>query len=232
MKKILKFKNVLLIMLAISVSAIALIGCTGESKTEESISSAEEVTTSNEKEVDNTTTLDKESLPVATMVIKDYGTVKIELYPDIAKNTVNNFIYLANDGFYNGLIFHRVIEDFMIQGGDPTGTGTSGPGYSIKGEFTANKVSNSLKHEEGVISMARSSTYNSAGSQFFIMTSTSPHLDGNYAAFGKVIEGLDIIYKIQSVETSSNDKPLEDVVIESITVDTKGIEYDAPIKIN
>lgn len=214
MKKILKIKNLLLIVLAISVSTIALVGCTSKSNTEK-----------------NTFTVE-DDLPVATMTIKDYGTVKIELYPDIAENTVNNFIYLANNGFYDGLIFHRVIKDFMIQGGDPTGTGTSGPGYSIDGEFNKNGINNPLKHEDGVISMARSSSYDSAGSQFFIMTSVSNHLDGNYAAFGKVVEGLDIIYKIQSVETDSNDKPLEDVVIGSITVDTKGIKYADPIKIN
>ena len=232
MRKILKLKNFLLIALAISVSTIALVGCTSELKTSTDTSVSKESEASKEDENNDTDILSNENLPVATMTIKDYGTVKIELYPEIAENTVNNFIYLVNDGFYDGLTFHRVIEDFMIQGGDPTGTGTSGPGYSIKGEFSANGVKNSLKHEDGVISMARSSSYDSAGSQFFIMTSTSTHLDGNYAAFGKVIEGLDIIYKIHSVETNSNDKPLEDVVIESIAVDTKGVKYDNPIKIN
>ncbi|MDO4534533.1 MAG: peptidylprolyl isomerase [Clostridium perfringens] len=232
MKKILRFKNLLVIIIAISVSTIALVGCTGNLKTDKNISSSEKVITSDEDEGDNVDTVAKEDLPVATMTIKDYGTIKIELYPHIAENTVNNFISLANNEFYNGLIFHRVIEDFMIQGGDPTGTGTSGPGYSIEGEFSANGIKNSLKHEDGVISMARSSSYNSAGSQFFIMTSTANSLDGNYAAFGKVIEGLDIIYKIQSVETDSNDKPLEDIVIESITIDTKGVKYADPIKIN
>lgn len=232
MRKIIKLKNFLLIALAISVSTIALVGCTNGSKINKDTSTSKESEVLKEDENNDIEELSNENLPIATMTIKDYGTVKIELYPKVAENTVNNFIYLVNDGFYNGLTFHRVIENFMIQGGDPTGTGTSGPGYSIKGEFSANGLKNSLKHEDGVISMARSSSYDSAGSQFFIMTGTSTHLDGNYAAFGKVIEGLDIIYKIGSVETNSNDKPLEDVVIESITVDTKDVKYDDPIKIN
>lgn len=169
-------------------------------------------------------------LPVATIVIKDYGTIEAELYPHIAPNTVNNFISLANNGFYNNLTFHRVIKNFMIQGGDPSGNGTGGPGYSIKGEFTKNKFKNDLKHTEGVLSMARSQNKNSAGSQFFIMTSTSTHLDGQYASFGKVINGMDIIHKIENVETDSSDKPIKDIVIESIDVDTKGIKYDEPEK--
>ena len=169
-------------------------------------------------------------LPVATIVIKDYGTIEAELYPHIAPNTVNNFIYLANSGFYNNLTFHRVIKNFMIQGGDPNGDGTGGPGYNIKGEFTNNKFKNDLKHTEGVLSMARSQSKNSAGSQFFIMTTDSPHLDGQYASFGKVISGMDIIHDIENVETSSNDKPVKDIVIESIKVDTKGVKYEEPEK--
>ena len=169
-------------------------------------------------------------LPVATIVIKDYGTIEAELYPHIAPNTVNNFIYLANSGFYNNLTFHRVIKNFMIQGGDPNGDGTGGPGYNIKGEFTNNKFKNDLKHTEGVLSMARSQSKNSAGSQFFIMTTDSPHLDGQYASFGKVISGMDIVHMIENVETSSNDKPVKDIVIESIKVDTKGVKYEEPEK--
>lgn len=169
-------------------------------------------------------------LPVATIVIKDYGTIVAELYPHIAPNTVNNFISLANSGFYNGLTFHRVIKDFMIQGGDPNGDGTGGPGYSIKGEFTKNKFKNDLNHTEGVLSMARSQSKNSAGSQFFIMTKDSPHLDGQYASFGKVTNGIDIVHKIENVKTGANDKPEKDIVIESIKVDTKGIDYDQPEK--
>ena len=169
-------------------------------------------------------------LPVATIVIKDYGTIEAELYPHIAPNTVNNFIFLANSEFYNNLTFHRVIKNFMIQGGDPNGDGTGGPGYNIKGEFTNNKFKNDLKHTEGVLSMARSQSKNSAGSQFFIMTADSPHLDGQYASFGKVISGMDIVHMIENVETSSNDKPVKDIVIESIKVDTKGVKYEEPEK--
>ena len=180
--------------------------------------------------VDEVRTPPKE-LPVATIVFKDYGTVEAELYPHIAPNTVNNFISLANSGFYDNLTFHRIIKDFMIQGGDPEGTGMGGPGYSIKGEFTKNKFKNDLKHTEGVLSMARSQNKDSAGSQFFIMTKDIPSLDGQYASFGKVISGMDIIHEIENVETDANDKPVKDVVIESIKVDTKGEKYDEPEKI-
>ncbi|WP_455538532.1 peptidylprolyl isomerase [Terrisporobacter sp.] len=168
-------------------------------------------------------------LPVATIVIKDYGTIEAELYPHIAPNTVNNFISLANKGFYKNLTFHRIIKGFMIQGGDPDGDGTGGPGYTIKGEFTKNKFKNDLKHTEGVLSMARSQSKNSAGSQFFIMTANAPHLDGLYASFGKVISGIDLVHKIESTETGFNDIPMKDVIIESIKVDTKGITYGEPI---
>ena len=170
-------------------------------------------------------------LPVATIIIKDYGTIEAELYPHIAPNTVNNFIFLANTDFYDGLTFHRVIKDFMIQGWDPNGDGTGGPGYSIKGEFTKNKFKNDLKHTEGILSMARSQNKNSGGSQFFIMTKDSPHLDGQYASFGKVTTGLDIVHKIENSKTGSNDKPVKNIIIESIKVDTKGVKYDEPEKI-
>lgn len=170
-------------------------------------------------------------LPIATIVFKDFGTVEAELYPHIAPNTVNNFIALANSGFYDGLIFHRVIKNFMIQGGDPTGTGMGGPGYSIKGEFTKNKFNNDLSHTVGVLSMARSASKNSGGSQFFIVTKDSPHLNKLYAGFGKVINGIDIVHQIENTKTGSSDKPVNDVVIESIKVDTKGIDYNAPEKI-
>ena len=143
----------------------------------------------------------------------------LELYPDIAPLTVENFVSLVKDGFYNGLIFHRVIKGFMIQGGDPEGTGMGGPGYSIKGEFEANGVKNDLKHTEGVISMARSMDPNSAGSQFFIMHKNSPHLDGMYAAFGKTIEGMDVVNRIAETRTDWNDRPLEEQVMETVTVE-------------
>ncbi len=156
--------------------------------------------------------------------------MKLELYPEIAPATVNNFISLINKGFYNGLIFHRVIRGFMIQGGDPDGNGTGGPGYSIKGEFTYNNYDNKLKHSAGVISMARSQRPDSAGSQFFIMHKDSPHLDGSYAAFGKISEGLDVVNKIAEIKTDYSDSPLEPQVMKSVTVDTFGKEYPEPEK--
>lgn len=197
---------------SILAGALALVGCS-----------------SNNNNVDEVRTPPKE-LPVATIEFKDFGSVDIELYPHIAPNTVNNFISLANSGFYDGLTFHRIIKDFMIQGGDPDGTGMGGPGYSIKGEFTNNKFENDLAHTEGVISMARSQSKNSAGSQFFIVTKDAPHLDGQHASFGKVINGMDIIHEIENVETDGNDKPIKNVIIESVKVDTKGIDYKEPDK--
>jgi peptidyl-prolyl cis-trans isomerase B (cyclophilin B) len=156
--------------------------------------------------------------PIVTIQMKDGGVMKVELYPEIAPITVKNFIDLASKGFYNGLIFHRVISGFMIQGGDPEGTGAGGPGYCIKGEFRANGVKNDLKHTRGVISMARTMVPDSAGSQFFIMHEDYPSLDGQYAAFGKVIEGIEVVDKIASVKTDYNDRPYEDQVIEFMTV--------------
>ena len=157
--------------------------------------------------------------PIVTMTMADGSSLKLELYPDKAPITVDNFVSLVKKGFYDGLIFHRVISGFMIQGGDPEGTGMGGPGYQIKGEFSANGVDNDLKHERGVISMARSMRPDSAGSQFFIMHKTSPHLDGQYAAFGKVIEGIELVDKIASVRTDYSGRPLEDQVIKSMTVE-------------
>ena len=170
--------------------------------------------------------------PIVTMSIKDYGTVEIELYPEKAPNTVNNFVSLVNEGFYDGLTFHRIIEGFMIQGGDPEGIGSGGPGYSIAGEFAKNGYSeNDLIHTKGVISMARAQNPDSAGSQFFIMSADSPHLDGQYAAFGKVISGIEIIEALEKVETGSMDKPVEPVIIEKATVDTHGEQIPDVIKI-
>jgi len=156
--------------------------------------------------------------PIVTIQMKDGGVMKAELYPDIAPETVKNFVYLAGKGFYNGLIFHRVIPGFMIQGGDPEGTGMGGPGYSIKGEFTANGFTNNLKHTRGVLSMARPMDHNYAGSQFFIMHETYPSLDGQYAAFGKLIEGIEVVDQIASVRTDYNDRPIEPQTIEFMTV--------------
>ena len=168
--------------------------------------------------------------PVVTITMTSGDVMKAELYPEIAPNTVNNFISLVQKGFYDGLIFHRVISGFMIQGGDPQGTGMGGPGYSIKGEFAMNGVRNDLKHTRGVLSMARSMMPNSAGSQFFIMHASAPHLDGQYAAFGKVVEGLDVVDKIASVRTGWQDKPVEEQKIQSMTVELFGETYPEPEK--
>lgn len=163
--------------------------------------------------------------PIFTIQLANGKVMKGELYPEHAPESVGNFIALSNAGYYDGLTFHRVIPNFMIQGGCPDGTGMGGPGYHIKGEFAQNRVNNPLKHTEGVLSMARSMMPNSAGSQFFIMTSTSPHLDGSYAAFGKVTEGLDEAYAIVNVKRNHSDKPIEPQVIQSIRVETFGVEY-------
>ncbi|HHU72347.1 MAG TPA: peptidylprolyl isomerase [Clostridiales bacterium] len=169
--------------------------------------------------------------PIVTIEMQNGDIMKLELYPETAPNTVNNFISLINKGFYNGLIFHRVIRGFMIQGGDPDGNGTGGPGYSIKGEFTYNNFDNKLKHSAGVISMARSQRPDSAGSQFFIMHKDSPHLDGSYAAFGKITEGMDIVNKIAEIKTDYSDMPLEPQVMKNVTVETFGTEYPEPDKL-
>lgn len=209
------------IFIGISTILITLAGCTNKS------------TSNQDTDEENETTVESTGeLPVATIKVEDFGTIKAELYPDKAPNTVNNFISLANSGFYDGLIFHRVIKGFMNQGGDPDGIGTGGPGYSIKGEFSSNGYTNNdLKHTAGVLSMARANNPDSAGSQFFIMAEEASYLDGDYAAFGKVIKGMDVVEAINSVETDSNYKPLKDVIIESITVDTKGVNYKEPEKI-
>lgn len=180
----------------------------------------------------------EQQYPIATIEMADGSVIRIELYPDVAENTVKNFIYLANTGFYDGVIFHRVIEGFMIQGGDPDGTGTGGPGYRIKGEFSNNHYDNDLSHERGVISMARqgnpyfpASAYNTAGSQFFIMHADSEHLDGDYAAFGRVIEGMDVVDAIAAVETDANDRPLVEQRMETVRVETFGVDYGEPERI-
>ena len=168
--------------------------------------------------------------PEITITMENGDVIRAELYPEIAPNTVKNFISLANKGFYDGLIFHRVIEGFMIQGGCPQGTGMGGPGYSIKGEFSQNGFKNDLKHTEGVLSMARSMMPDSAGSQFFIMHKTSPHLDGAYAAFGKVVEGMDVVNKIAETRTDYSDRPLKEQKIKSMTAEPFGEEYGEPEK--
>ena len=166
--------------------------------------------------------------PVVTIEMENGDIIKAELYPEIAPNTVSNFVSLVKKGYYDGLIFHRVINGFMIQGGCPDGTGMGGPGYSIKGEFTQNGFKNDLKHTEGVLSMARAMHPDSAGSQFFLMHKTSPHLDGAYAAFGRVIEGMDVVNAIAETPTDYMDRPLEDQVMKTVTVETFGVDYPEP----
>ena len=170
------------------------------------------------------------SNPIVTIEMENGGIMKAELYPEIAPNTVNNFISLVKKGFYDGVIFHRVIPGFMIQGGDPKGVGVGGPGYCIKGEFTMNGFQNNLKHDRGVLSMARTMAPNSAGSQFFIMHEDSPHLDGQYASFGKLIEGIEVVDAICDVRTDYNDKPRIPQVMKTVTVETFGVEYPEPEK--
>lgn len=171
------------------------------------------------------------SNPIVSIEMESGNKIKLELYPEIAPNTVNNFVSLVKKGFYNNTIFHRVIPSFMIQGGDPEGSGMGGPGYSIKGEFSRNGHANDLKHDRGVISMARSQSPNSAGSQFFIMVEKSPHLDGQYAAFGKVVEGMDEADRVVSAKRDYNDRPREEQKMKSVTVETFGVEYPEPAKV-
>ncbi len=168
--------------------------------------------------------------PIVTITMENGKQMKAELYPEVAPNTVNNFISLINKGYYNGVIFHRVIPGFMIQGGDPTGTGTGGPGHSIKGEFSDNGFENNLKHTKGILSMARTMIPDSAGSQFFIMVADSPHLDNQYAAFGKIIEGIEVADEIVAVDCDFRDKPKLDQMMKEVTVDTFGVDYPEPDK--
>lgn len=168
--------------------------------------------------------------PIVTIEMENGDIMKAELYPDIAPNTVNNFISLVKKGFYDGVIFHRVINGFMIQGGDPKGTGTGGPGYCIRGEFTHNGFQNDLKHTPGVLSMARTMDPDSAGSQFFIIHEASPHLDGDYAAFGQIIEGMDVVNRIAAVRTDYRDKPRKKQAMKKVTVETFGVDYPEPEK--
>lgn len=220
-------KHFSLILVTVLTCLLVLVSCgnVNKSNKEETNAQPESSESSNED-----TSTENKNLPIASITVDGYGVIQAELYPEVAPNTVNNFINLANKNFYNNLKFHRVIKGFMIQGGDPKGDGTGGPGYSIEGEFTSNGFANSLKHTKGVLSMARTKDPDSAGSQFFIMSGDAPNLDGQYAAFGKVISGMDVVDKIQNVETNSADAPKKDIVITSITVDTKGIDYKEPNK--
>ena len=228
--RITNVKKYIKLMLTLTLmTSLILVGCGKTNTNNKQVEDAQ--TPISSESSDTKSTESNENLPTVTITVDGYGVIEAELYPEIAPNTVNNFISLAKSGFYDNLKFHRIIKGFMIQGGDPQGNGTGGPGYSIEGEFTSNGFANSLKHTKGVLSMARGEKDpNSAGSQFFIMTADAPHLDGDYAAFGKVTSGLDVLDKIESVKTGSNDAPEKDVVIKSITVDTKGVDYKEPVK--
>lgn len=226
MKNVKRKRLMFSVLVTVILIAFLAVGCAKNQNSEV------KNTDSSKKSADQETKVNTpEKNPVATIEMSDGSKIKAELYPAVAPNTVKNFIYLTKSGFYNGLIFHRVIPDFMIQGGDPNGNGTGGADYTIKGEFSKNGFKNNLKHERGVISMARGSSSNSASSQFFIMVADAPHLDGEYAAFGKVIEGMEVADKIVGVKRDSNDKPLVEQKIKSITVDTFGVNYGEPEKI-
>lgn len=215
-------KKVKIIIASLSLLLI-LVACSTQNKDEDS-----------NKPNDGALVQSSESNPVVTITMMNRDTIEIELYPEVAPNTVNNFISLIEEGFYDGLIFHRVIPGFMIQGGDPDGTGMGGPGYSIPGEFLSNGFENNLKHVRGVISMARAKDPNSAGSQFFIMHDDNEGLDGDYAAFGVVIDGMETVDKIASVETVAQDRPAQghEQIIQKITVDLKGETYNVPKESN
>ena len=210
-----------IIALLLGLMMLCSLACAKEAT---SAPAAEKTETKEETNVDKTH-------PIATITMKDGGVIELELYPEIAPESVKNFISLSNSGFYDGLIFHRVIAGFMIQGGDPDGRGTGGPGYCIKGEFSANGVKNDLSHLRGVISMARAQPFDSAGSQFFICHADSQFLDGQYAAFGKVTSGLDVVDRIAKTTTDSRDKPYKDQIMETVRVETWGVEYGEPEKL-
>jgi len=224
LKKIINFKSISLLLIILGISLLA--ACNNE-QVEESTEPQEQTDT----EEPTTFEGENEEAPIVTMEMENDQKVIIELYPQVAPNTVDNFISLVQDGFYDGLIFHRVIPGFMIQGGDPEGTGSGGPGYSIKGEFESNDFSNELEHNRGVLSMARSQSPDSAGSQFFIIHEDSPHLDGDYAGFGQVIEGMDVIDDIAEVPTNNQDRPEKEQKIKSMTVELDGYEFNEPEKI-
>ena len=210
-----------IIALLLGLMMLCSLACAKEAT---SAPAAEKTETKEETNVDKTH-------PIATITMKDGGVIELEHYPEIAPESVKNFISLSNSGFYDGLIFHRVIAGFMIQGGDPDGRGTGGPGYCIKGEFSANGVKNDLSHLRGVISMARAQPFDSAGSQFFICHADSQFLDGQYAAFGKVTSGLDVVDRIAKTTTDSRDKPYKDQIMETVRVETWGVEYGEPEKL-
>ncbi len=237
------FKKFYFSLVLVFLFGLVLTGCQGDTKdenslteTEKEISESKEDESNGEAKEDSVGGEQEMKNPIVTISVKigetELGEMKIELYPDKAPNTVANFITLAQDGYYDGLIFHRIIKDFMIQGGDPTGTGMGGPGYGIKGEFKANGFENDLKHERGIISMARSSAPDSAGSQFFICHADAPHLDGQYAAFGRLIEGESVLDELGNTATGAQDRPVEDCVMTKVTVDLSGYELPEVEKAN
>jgi peptidyl-prolyl cis-trans isomerase B (cyclophilin B) len=222
MKKMNFMKKIMLLVTLIFVVFAG--GCASKDKENTETTTNSQGNVESSKEI-KTEKGENDKNPVVTIAMEDGSTIKIELYPEIAPNTVRNFVSLVESGFYDGLIFHRVIPGFMIQGGDPEGTGVGGPGYEIAGEFSSNEFENPLKHERGVISMARTGEPNSAGSQFFIMVKDNSSLDNDYATFGKVTEGMETVDKIVSIETNAGDKPKEDQKMKKVTVDTFGVKY-------
>nr|WP_096202288.1 peptidylprolyl isomerase [Bacillus sp. FJAT-45350] len=216
-----KWSKQLLIMVMSIILAMLVVGC-GTSPEDEVVE------TDGDEEVAGTNDFSSETNPIVTITMENDDQILIELYPEVAPNSVTNFVSLVESGFYDGLVFHRVIPGFMVQGGDPEGSGMGGPGYSIPGEFTSNGFENNLVHERGVLSMARSQHPDSAGSQFFIMVDDSPHLDGEYAGFGKVIEGMEAVDAIVSVDRNASDRPLQDQRMKVVTVETHGVDYGQP----
>ena len=230
-------KKITVWLLTLAFAATMLAGCGSKTDTTDTTETTEATSAADETSdgaADTADTSENEELLTGlhhvTIDVQDYGTISLELDADTAPISVTNFINLANEGFYDGLTFHRIISGFMIQGGDPDGTGMGGPGYSIKGEFSQNGFKNDLKHTPGVLSMARTMIPDSAGSQFFIMHETSPHLDGAYAAFGKLIEGLEVVDKIARVKTDYSDRPMEEQKMAKVTVETFGVDYPEPEK--
>ena len=223
-----RVENMKKLLILITFLLLLLAACNDGDDAQSDGEQSEDLNTGEEAEEQGEYPEGVEENPIVTIEVEDSESIVIELYPEIAPNTVANFVSLVEQGFYDGLIFHRVIPGFMIQGGDPDGVGTGGPGYSIAGEFSSNGFENDLEHERGVLSMARSQAPDSAGSQFFIMTEHSPHLDGDYAGFGKVIEGIETVDEIVSAERDGSDKPLEDQVMTKVQVDTKDYNYPEP----
>ncbi|HVJ49054.1 peptidylprolyl isomerase [Desulfitobacterium sp.] len=225
-----KLKLALLVCVSLILFTITGCGTTAQNTANNTnnTSTSNTPTNSNTPAPTNGGTQSNSKNPIVTITMASGEEIKVELYPNVAPNTVKNFISLVQKGFYNGTTFHRVMPQFMIQGGDPNGNGTGGPGYSIKGEFTENGFKNTLKHERGVISMARAKTPDSAGSQFFIMVAPAPDLDGKYAAFGKVLSGMETVDKIVNSQRDQNDKPLQSQVMKTVTVDTLGVSYGEP----